>query len=26
VLQRTGRSGWVRGEERDALFIAARQS
>ncbi|HEY8122978.1 MAG TPA: nucleotide excision repair endonuclease [Myxococcota bacterium] len=25
VLQRTGRSGWVRGEERDALFIAARQ-
>jgi excinuclease ABC subunit C len=24
ALQKTGRSGWVRGEERDALFIAAR--
>jgi excinuclease ABC subunit C len=25
ALQKTGRSGWVSGEERDALFIAARQ-
>jgi hypothetical protein len=24
ALQKTGRSGWVPGEERDALFIAAR--
>ncbi|HEU4431140.1 MAG TPA: GIY-YIG nuclease family protein [Myxococcota bacterium] len=26
ALQKTGRSGWVPGEERDALFIAARHS
>ena len=26
ALQKTGRSGWVSGQERDALFIAARHS